>query len=599
MPHIRAAQKAYLDDRGVDSAALELSPFGNLQRYFASKTSGWDQTRLRMDEMLDQTQQFESFARTLSRAIDIKASVSEGVAVPSGNAATPATDPTAIDAADMQNLAAVLASTPSDSPFDRLERARSFFTSYVLTLLRLYRTDARVVSVNVLDPVATVDAYTKTKVETKPDELAEKAEAAIDNARNRKTKPASVTELEMSRNGLKDKLKEAENVATHASKPLEAAFGSVAATSKDLSAARAALSKTLDDQRANPGSTEGEKKIMQNAVDQARAFLAEKQSLYNAANTELGKHLSARETQGKEVASLRAQIAVIDRAIDDAYWEPARRAAAAAVAAKPEAYGSPEAPRRQVLVMLQIHVEPGNIPDQVAGMEIEIVNGNEKDVAVLFAHPGRVYDTSDQRMLNRVQQAISTTIAAAPGNASAQLAADSRSRDEARGRYLSRLNKTASFVTAGNGIKLKADAPGVASAIVNPCFGWYFYPSNIVVEKNWLGDYTATGYLEAGARDCAVWLSLPSDLENPDLIFKLTPIHGRIDDGDYKRGNLLATVPVKIPKYSKLEHAVGPYIVTSPGPTRVLLSPAGADIADVAPADSGPIGGRNMFAPDK
>jgi len=586
MPHIRAAQQAYRADRGVDSAALELSPFGNLQRYFASKTAGWPQQQLRMDEMLDQTQQFESFARVLAQALSVKAAVSEGVTVPTSNSASPQSDPTSITDPDLKALAAVLSSTPNDSPFDRLERARSFYTSYVLALLRLYRTDARVVSVNLLDPIATIEAHPDLEARDDGTDVRH----LIDRARKESATPADQLRARLAE--LRGLMRAARHAADAWGPALDVAHRELSRTLGELAKARTKLAQALDGQRADPAATEAGKKAAQDAVDQAKKVVAEKQAEYDTASGTLQRLIADRDRTAADIGRIQEEINATERELDAAIWGPVIRHAHAAV--ESEAFQAlADAPRRQVLVVLQVHVEPGNEADRVVGLEVEIANGVEKGVAVLFAHPGRLYDTSDQMMLNRVQQALSVAVAAGPGNANVDAAGDSRKREEARGRYLARLNKTASFVTAG-------------TATAQPRFGWFFYPSNVVVEKRWLRGYQARGYLEAGGRDCAVWLSLPCDAGAPTVLqFKLTPVHGSIRSGGYtSQRSRAVTVPVTVPKYSRLEHAAGHYVVSAPVPT---LAPPSARSALPAPNPAllgGPGGvagrpGGTVMAPDK
>jgi hypothetical protein len=146
-------------------------------------------------------------------------------------------------------------------------------------------------------------------------------------------------------------------------------------------------------------------------------------------------------------------------------------------------------------------------------------------VDILYAFPGRTYDVSDERFLDRERVAVSLALAANPtagtptaaGTSSAIAAeTDARSEQQERRRYLARINKTASFV----------DYTDQA-----PTFGWYFYPSNVVVEKKWHGGFEARGYLEPGARDCAVWISVPVHTKSIEL--ELSTVLGRVDRGSY------------------------------------------------------------------
>jgi hypothetical protein len=190
---------------------------------------------------------------------------------------------------------------------------------------------------------------------------------------------------------------------------------------------------------------------------------------------------------------------------------------------------------RLVLLLLQPHIDPGTKADQYASFSLEI-QPTIGDVNVLYLHPTRTYDLSDQTMLDVEQSTISLAARSKTPDLDVAVDADRRARREARARYLSRVNKTSSFAerTMNGTMKL----------------GWNFYPSNVVVKPTVWGGYEAKGYLEPGGRDCAVWLLVPQNAT--DITFKMKSSYGDIDGKRHAEIDG-GTYKVQLPSWTPLE----------------------------------------------
>src|SRR5690606_38522911 len=129
---------------------------------------------------------------------------------------------------------------PSDSPFDRLERARSFFTSYVLALLRLYRTDSRVINVHLIDPIATLDAHPEI-TDLDGQKVIADARRSIEEARKLSSEGQDRETLKAKLKTLDESLVAAQKAADAAILPLGTAFAEVSRTLKELTVVRAEL----------------------------------------------------------------------------------------------------------------------------------------------------------------------------------------------------------------------------------------------------------------------------------------------------------------------------------------------------------------------
>lgn len=176
---------------------------------------------------------------------------------------------------------------------------------------------------------------------------------------------------------------------------------------------------------------------------------------------------------------------------------------------------------RMLRVVFQTHVDPCTAPDSMAGVRVRVISGQQVDgtrvtpdvVKVLRLHPTRFYDVDNVDFDARTQQelAVSASISGSvPQYAlDAALAAQRNAKLEAeeRRRFLSRINKTASFAEAST-----------------HTFGFNFYPNNLQVQEKSAfdqllgllfftpGKYQIKSYLEPGAWDCAAILVAPRQL---------------------------------------------------------------------------------------
>jgi len=147
-------------------------------------------------------------------------------------------------------------------------------------------------------------------------------------------------------------------------------------------------------------------------------------------------------------------------------------------------------------------------------------------VKVIRLHPTRTYDIDQVTFGESTRRAFGLAASAsgsakglgASGNADIQ----GNEEESARQKFLSRITKVASFADAAD-----------------HSFGFNFYPSNLQVEETnipfgalLLGkatSYKVTGYLEAGARDCAAFIVLPRDLKS--FTCEASGVWGDINEG--------------------------------------------------------------------
>lgn len=179
---------------------------------------------------------------------------------------------------------------------------------------------------------------------------------------------------------------------------------------------------------------------------------------------------------------------------------------------------------RLLLVAFQVHVDPGTRSNYMVGLRVIVkdVENNKQpkkygpsDVKVIQLHPTRAYDIDDQLFLEKINAASGFSFSGSVTGIKDELnfLREERNKSEARRSFLSRISKIASFADAGRHE-----------------FGWNFYPSNLVVEKRGLiqsfgewfksgpsGDYVVNAYLEGGARDCSAYILVPYDVNEIKL----------------------------------------------------------------------------------
>ncbi|MFT3686227.1 MAG: hypothetical protein QM783_15115 [Phycisphaerales bacterium] len=411
-----------------------LSMGADLQRYFGASSSSWSSSSLRMDDMLDGTQRADSFARALSQAIDIKAALSSHATKPSANDAKPS-DPaaaTAIDAADAKALSDIYGVAVADSPFDRLERARAFFTSYVLALLRLYGSDSRVINVELLNPVGAVGAQklagdlgkgtTPYQTATNAIVAAETFELVClntdvlpaDDPRTKEGKQfgrvvqearrqvavanaavtaalTAVTEGQAGVEKAKKELADAQKTQDDKKKLADEAAAKAKSEADKLVPLekQAAADKKLLEEAQRTGVGLAAAQAAYNASEKARSDQETKKNEAKAAQTTAEetlaeaqkttatkqKALATAQEPAKAYAEALAQRGEAERrqrlaelALHDFAWRDARLASVEAVVSNT----STPAPDRLILLMIQAHVNPGNKPDMIAGIKTEL-----------------------------------------------------------------------------------------------------------------------------------------------------------------------------------------------------------------------------------
>jgi len=596
--HIEAAQRSYVESFKehptlADGRAKELSPFVDLHRHFASPEKGWDDRKLRMDAMLDQRQRGEAFARLTALAIKARVAAGAPDLDPDAAAADPQGGNTTIDAEDLTALREAFATAVQDSPFDRLERARAFYTSYVLALLRLYGTDSRAFRPQAFDPIAMFQAtqspdITEQRVSDEIEgasELAKKVARILSDSSFSvpRSAPSPLASLDphatvlftpqtsevtlgpadeqssRTKSWLESELESLDNPVEALVRRVIDLRQKIAAYAPPSTPARKAASKpnpaenklkALESERAGiVGQLEtaaneeyaryliSELKKNDEQIASLKAEQPEKTMKAQSQDTDANAKPGAKA--GPSLASLREQLAGAENALREAIWGEAYALASRYV---PK---NQEKPSRRLLLLIQAHVEPGNKPDCKAGLSISVEarkENHDKNLGcqVLFAHPGRTYDLSDTRTLDVATQALSIAAAVSDGaRASGSLGIEASERDEARRRYLSRINRTASFVEASDD---------------GTTFGWHFSPSNVQVKRDFWGNWKAQGFIESGARDCAVWLLVPQDAN--ELKLSVSTSYGSIHGGAYHTDENVSTLTVSLPDYHEAEHAI-------------------------------------------
>lgn len=200
----------------------------------------------------------------------------------------------------------------------------------------------------------------------------------------------------------------------------------------------------------------------------------------------------------------------------------------------PIAFAAPSQEQKQLLLSVQTHLDPGTKPSYYAGVLVSVVAVLDKDgvpivhapfvheigtdgehtakrlsrasVHILHVHPTHTYDLDETNYVRSLRNAIRLTgeITGPDVTGGADISHDTA--DDLGREFYSRIAKQASFVNANEKI-----------------FGWNFYPSNLQLRKRGLlhsflasliGDsesYDIDSSLEGGARDCAVFISVPAN----------------------------------------------------------------------------------------
>jgi hypothetical protein len=483
----------------------QLSPFPHLIRAFQSPEKEYEEGKLRMDALLEGNQRLQSIARVVAQAVAVRAGFGKGVDAPADGDAGVGPDAVKIDAADLKALQAVLSGGAIDSPFDELERRRTFYQTFVITLLRYMRTDGRLRSPDSEIAVALIRAAgpsTETAIVTARVQIdrLDRMNAAIAEGKALqapdlvKDKPADDVNIAVERyNAALQRSKQEQDKFEEAKKELDARRTSQNDKRTALGFNKAEVDKQL--RAAALADTPSLRERYESQISAARVLADVSESELNEATdrvTEQEGHLAER-TQAALAAKSKLNRAVHDvRGLVEA--EVTRLSLAALKELPPPSKGSVET-SRLIMLVLQPHIEPGNRPDVVVDIELELVDSGEKPIQTLFLHPTRSYDLADRRTLDAQTDALSLALAAKFPNAPAAIGldADRRDRAEERAQYLSRIEKTTSFATR--------DENGIMK------FGWVFYPSNL--GANWKDD--TVGFIEGGGRDCAAYLLVPGN----------------------------------------------------------------------------------------
>jgi hypothetical protein len=392
-----------------------------------------------------------------------------------------------IDAETIKAFEELFTASVQDSPFDRLDRAVDYYTAFLLKVLPGIGGDTRLLDGERLKGRVRIAPF-EAEPPTKESILAAANEVSIANA----LVGRSEQEIATTRSDIERLDRERFELMSQWSTQLAAVAGD----------------------EAGP------------AADKAEAAVAVQERV-RAVDTELTVRRARLVEAEGELAAHKRTIEVAEGKLDALFV--------------PIGSGSSETPSRiketdaralgrLILLTFQTHVHPGSEPNTMTGVRIRVVgvhrNGGTvdrdeqltaDDVRVIRLHPTRSYDVESQAFLeiaNRIAE-IALSGGAAVGGASASGSVDASRREEVRERrqFLSRITKTASWADAANHE-----------------FGWNFYPTNLSSAQrsllSRLGDVVTLqsrssvevqAFLEGGARDCAAWLIVPTDVRSIEL----------------------------------------------------------------------------------
>lgn len=509
------------------------------------------------------------------------------------------------------------ASAPADGSSDSIDRAADFYTAYLLKSLRLYGGDSRVIPAKEL-----YDVWTAAEILAAA--KAQKAAQASASASNKqpKTEPKAgdVAMFNLVRSLLLGPAARAEptlapttGVAQSAPKPRTVVEGSQSpkptppspVEAKPIAATAIQLETSGSSPKETPKSPDSDKRREDHIVvsidpqayttvenkrveaqleldaraRQERAnLIAQAEQLRQALNGPPDKKPGSGKTNQITGADVARTFLGLTPGADpveaaqhnfDTVVKAARESAERFTAASAPA-------QRLILLLFQVEVHPGTAANKMTGVRARVVAyklkcsceqtvdaSHPSPLKVFRLHPTRNYDLEDQEFADALTENLAVAIS---GQVSAGLsgkAAESVAAQAAeKRRFLSRITKTASW----------SDAP-------NAEFGWNFYPSNLQVRERAplervaglvygpaLGRYTVDAYLEGGARDCAAYLVVPTNLESFTL--EISHVVASLDGSDVETRRVLSspgvwTSPdgrtalrrVTLPSYAGYEHA--------------------------------------------
>ena len=237
---------------------------------------------------------------------------------------------------------------------------------------------------------------------------------------------------------------------------------------------------------------------------------------------------------------------------------------------------------RLIMLLMQTHIHRGMAPNQMVGLRSRIVRACNTEgcnscidnqcidasrlVRVVRLHPTRNYDREDQMFSETIsEQFLLDAGGQLSSGVSGQLVRQLASEAADRRRYLSRIPKVASW----------ADAP-------NRVMGWNIYPSNLTIRRRSplervpsliygpaARTFEVIGHLDPGARDCAAYLIVPTEVRTIELeVTHITadiesPLakerHAWLDPSgrSHKKGTPPTNLRVRLPLFSTNEWKVG------------------------------------------
>jgi hypothetical protein len=186
---------------------------------------------------------------------------------------------------------------------------------------------------------------------------------------------------------------------------------------------------------------------------------------------------------------------------------------------------------RVLLLCMQTHLDPGTRRSHYAGVRVNVVSvldehgepippkhlketlkaeekleASKSSVQILRVHPTRFYDLDDTNYQSGIDEATEFGAHVPGGTVAADVERRERSVSDQHRKFLSRIPKQASFVSANDKL-----------------FGWNFYPSNLQLQRRGMlsmiteallgrpGNFDVYPTLEGGARDAAVFVLVPSE----------------------------------------------------------------------------------------
>lgn len=226
----------------------------------------------------------------------------------------------------------------------------------------------------------------------------------------------------------------------------------------------------------------------------------------------------------------------------------------------------PPAGERLIVLLFQAHVQRGLAPNHMVGLRAQVTGATrdccskardccpdqQDKVRILRLHPTRNYDREDTLFAEQISEQLLLNVSGRFGSSvNGDVARELASEAAEKQRFMSRIPKVASWADAANRE-----------------FGWDFYPNNLTVRRRAplsrvpgivygpaARTFEVVAHLDPGARDCAVYLIVPTDMTSITLELSMTTadIDQRLFGGSERQLGANHTVVIPLPKFHSAE----------------------------------------------